>query len=381
MLSLNRLMPIAALAFGLLSGLTTASAQTDDIWRMGARINVTASDHANVSAIGAIISIRGSVREDINAAGAELDVNARAANMNLAGAIVSFGGEATENANVAGARLSIQATVGNELNAAGARVLIGPQTQIRGSSQIAGADVVFSGTSEGPVSIYGDTVQITGQIAGDVLVRARNVTVGRTAVIDGAITFETLSEPVIEEGATLRGRQTVTLPQPRKIEGEHVIAALGFVVLFGVGAGLVLGILLLLMGRPFVERAIDTIRAQPGWTMLVGLGVLILVPIAALLIMVTVVGVPVGLLTLLAFPLAMMTAGVLSAFALSDWLLNREGDPKSIGGRILLLVAGLLILALLGVVPILGFFVSLAALLAGLGALWRASRPARVASV
>jgi hypothetical protein len=48
--------------------------------------------------------------------------------------------------------------------------------------------------------------------------------------------------------------------------------------------------------------------------------------------MVTIVGIPVGLLTLLAFPLAMMVASLLAAFALSDWLLNRGQTALSFGG-------------------------------------------------
>lgn len=46
---------------------------------------------------------------------------------------------------------------------------------------------------------------------------------------------------------------------------------------------------------------------------------LIFVPLAALLIM-SIVGAPIGLLTPLTLPLAMMVATVLTAFPASDWL-------------------------------------------------------------
>jgi cytoskeletal protein CcmA (bactofilin family) len=81
----------------------------------------------------------------------------------------------------------------------------------RGAAQLAGVDVVFAGNSSSAATIYGDSAPIDGQIAEDVTLRAGNVRVGRAAVIDGAVRFETLGEPRIEEGATLRGRQTVTL--------------------------------------------------------------------------------------------------------------------------------------------------------------------------
>src|SRR5690606_2885381 len=79
----------------LLFGLAPAAAQMDDIWRAGARVNAVASDHENVSAAGAIVSVRGAVRSDIRAAGAEVDIDANAGrDYWAAGAIVSAKGQA-----------------------------------------------------------------------------------------------------------------------------------------------------------------------------------------------------------------------------------------------------------------------------------------------
>jgi len=374
---IKKAVPIA-IGLGLLGGVTAASAQTNDIWRAGARVNVVASDHESVSAAGAIVSVRGSIQDDLNATAAELDVDATASEMNLAGAIVTLKGASRGDAHVAGGRVSIEADIGGELNAAGARVLVEPDSTIKGALNIAGADVVFAGKGDSTATVYGDRVRIDGQIAGDVLVRARDVIVGRNAVIDGEITFETFGEPLIEEGATIRGRQTVTLPSADG-GGEHIAAALGAVVLFGIGAGLLLGVIMLLWTRQFVERAIALARNQPGNSLLVGLAVLILMPVLAVVIMVTIIGIPVGLLTLMALPMVMMIAGVLSAFAVSDWLLNRRGENRSFWGRLLLLLAGLAILTILGIVPFLGILASLVALTIGLGAMWKAFRTAQFA--
>jgi hypothetical protein len=115
-------------------------------------------------------------------------------------------------------------------------------------------------------------------------------------------------------------------------------------------------------------------RSAPLNSALVGLLVLILVPVVAIVLMVTIVGIPVALLALLAFPLMLLTAGVLAAFGISDWLLNRERTPRSFGGRLLLLIVGLIALTLLGLVPIIGFLTWVLAVLIGLGAFWRALR-------
>jgi hypothetical protein len=153
-----------------------------------------------------------------------------------------------------------------------------------------------------------------------------------------------------------------------------MLVTLGSAVLFGVGAGLVLGVILLIAARPFVERGIDAIRSSPVRSAFVGLAVLIIVPLVASLIMVTIVGIPIGLLILLAFPLAVAIGLVLAALGLADRILNRDRLAKSGGSRFVALLVGVLIIAIVGIIPVLGFVVGVLVLLVGLGAFWQALR-------
>lgn len=372
---MNPVLGMMALALALGLGSTPAAAQLDDMWRAGARVQAEGTGQPNLWAAGAIVAVSGTVQDQIRVAGAEVNVSARSGGDTwAAGAIVTVEGEAAGNLYAAGARVSVNSIVAGKLSVAGARVLIGPGTEVTGDTRVAGADVVFTGTSRGPAEFYGDSVQILGRIMGDVHVRARHVSVGNEAVIDGNVVFETLNDPDIAVGAIVRGEQTVTNRMPYRFDHRSMIFGLVAAVLLGVGAGFVLGLILLIAARPFVERAIDAMRTTPLWTGLVGLGVLILVPLVASLIMITVVGIPIGLLLLLAFPFAVVTGLVLSAYGLSDRLLNKERAQPSFLGRLLLLLVGLLVLAVIGLIPVLGFVVGVLALLIGLGAVWQAMR-------
>jgi cytoskeletal protein CcmA (bactofilin family) len=365
---------IVLLFIVLASAATPAVAQFEDIWRVGARVHATASDHNNLWAAGAVVAVRGSVKNDIWAAGAEVDVDATAGkSLWAAGAIVSVTGQA-QDMYVMAARATVDARVNGKLSMGAARLIVGRGTEVRGITRLAGAEVVFSGTSRGAAEIYADTVQINGRVAGNLRVRARSISLGKGAIVDGDAVFETLDEPQIDVGATIRGRQTVTIPMRQQVDRRSTIVTLGAAVLFGVGAGLVLGIILLLAARPFVERGIDTIREAPVRSAFVGLAVFILIPLVASLIMVTIVGIPIGLLILLAFPLAVAIGLVLSAFALADRILNRDRMERSTGGQFVSLLVGVIILAVIGLIPVLGFVVGVLALLIGLGAFWQAMR-------
>ena len=365
---------IAMLSAALALITTPAFAQFDDIWRVGARVHATASDHNSLWAAGGIVTVRGTVKNDIGVAGAEVDIDATAGrNLWAAGAIVSVVGR-SQDMYVAASRATVDARVGGKLSVAAARIFVARGTEVAGVTRLAGAEVVFAGNSRGAAEIYGDSVQIDGRIAGNLHVRARSVSLGKGAVVDGDAVFETLDEPQIDVGATVRGKQTVTMPMRHQVDRRSTFFTLGAAVLFGVGAGLVLGIILLIAARPFVERGIDAIRNAPVRSAFVGLGVFILVPLVASLIMVTVVGIPIGLLILLAFPLAVAIGLVLAAFGLADRILNRDREVRSGGSRFVALLVGVVILAVIGIIPVLGFVVGIIALLVGLGAFWQAMR-------
>ena len=104
---------------------------------------------------------------------------------------------------------------------------------------------------------------------------------------------------------------------------------------------------MLATARSFVEQAISQVREAPLRSVLFGLAVVILVPLFAVILMVTVIGIPLSLLTLLAFPLMLFVGWVVAAFAVGDWILNRGRAQRSFGSRLLLLLAGLLLITLI----------------------------------
>ncbi len=347
----------------------------DDIWRAGAQVSVAADNHYDVWAAGALASVRGFVGHDLHAAGAEVDVDtATKGDAYVAGAIVSVAGNYGRSLYVVGARVGISAHVDGTLKAGGARVLIRPQTQVRGLTQIAGADILFAGVSHGRTEIYGDTVHIDGHIAGDLLVRARSVTVGKTARIDGSATFQSFNEPVIVKGAVIQGRQTVTLPYPEQRRFQSAQALFGL-VLFSIAAGFMAGLVLLVVRRRLVERAVMSLRNRPGHSFGLGVLVFILFPVFAMLLMATIIGIPTALLILLALPLLWLVATVLAALTMGDFLVNRVPRPRGFFGRLWQLIVGLVVLSVIGIIPFLGVAIWFIALLVGLGAFWQALRP------
>jgi hypothetical protein len=128
--------------------------------------------------------------------------------------------------------------------------------------------------------------------------------------------------------------------------------------------------LLVVTFLPRVETSVvATLRAQPGWSLLAGFVLLVTTPVAALLLVVSILGLPIGLALGALYAIALFCGVLAMAFFLGETeaRLLKTGPIVGRAQHALLLLAGVLTLALLR--SLLGGFVVFASVLFGLGAL------------
>jgi cytoskeletal protein CcmA (bactofilin family) len=232
---------------------------------------------------------------------------------------------------------------------------------------VVNGDVRIGGRVDGDVVLIAGDVVVAGRIDGNLVTIAGRARLLPKASVGGDLNYGE-EEPRVAPGATVEG----------DVEKEDWsdLGLLGFIGAFvfwlavTVSAA-ILGILLLLIS----PRAADATFAQAQsrfWTA-VGIGALIfvLVPIAIFVASITLLGLPLGIaLGLAALPLAAI------AYVTAAWALGRA-IVKPPRDRILSFLAGLAILRLVALVPVLGVLVWIAAVIVGLGLLGGAIVAAR----
>jgi hypothetical protein len=238
-------------------------------------------------------------------------------------------------------------------------------------------------TVDGVVVVSGD-VRVAGHVTGDVVLVSGNalvsgridgslVTIGGQArllpraFVSGNVHYGD-ERPIVAGSAIVRG----------DVSKENGLDSLDLFPFFGVLVFLigtlvstaVLGLLLLLIA----PRAADAIEVRShervGPSIVTGIATAIAMPVAAVIAGVTVVGLPLAFVILLALlPLAAI------AYCASAWVLGRR-MVKAPRSRYLAFLAGLVVLAVVGLVPVVGFLVDLAAVIFGFGligaAIWAA---------
>ena len=252
-------------------------------------------------------------------------------------------------------------------------VITGPVTIDRGETAddvvVIDGPVVVAGRIRGDLVVVSGRLRISGTVAGDVVAVAERATLAPGARIGGDLIYGD-ERPVVPPGATVAG-------DVDRVSVGEVTDPVGFIgaaaVWIAVSVStLVFGLLLLWLAPRALEAAFAAARTSLGATIGWGLLLFFGLPILAVIALVTLVGIPLGVALLLAL-LPLYAIG----YTTSAWLLGRRlvGPPRS---RVLAFLAGLAILRVLAIIPIVGGIVWFAATVVGLGALlvatWRARR-------
>ena len=230
---------------------------------------------------------------------------------------------------------------------------------------------LVEGTVRESLLVFNGDAEITGTVEEDVFVFNGDVVVRSSAVIEGDLI--TQGTPQIEEGATIRGDQKGVAT---KIDFEAV--GFGGRVLWWVAYSvsvLILGLLLLLFAPQLFPLVRDAVRDRLGSSIGWGAGLFFLLPIGAVILLVTVVGFPLGIFTLLALSFIYTVGYVIATLAVGTMVMRTSPS------RFVVFLVGWVILRALALIPVLGGLVWFLASVWGLGLLAIAIRHRAVTSV
>lgn len=348
---------LIAWTLGLMAAIAPALAE-GDVWVGGAETKLATPTAGNAQVGGAIVEVTAPVGGDLSAWGAD----------------VSLSAAVTGTARLYAARVHVAASIGRDLTVMTAVAELGPETQVEQATEINAARATVAGTFKGPLTIRAETVTFDGTVRGPAQITARTLTLGPKASFAGDLTVYSDAAPQISP-SLVKGQLVIkSVRESPAMAGGQAGGWIGRLsaAFMLAGVGLVTGLLFLWLGRGAVEDLIDNLVEHTGWSGLTGVGIVIVLPLAAILLAITLVGAPLAVFMLLALPLLMLLGLAIAGFGIGEFMLNRAGEPRSTGARVLMLLLGLVVLALACLIPWVGPFLGFLATLFGFGALIRA---------
>ncbi len=334
-----------------------------DHFAAGGLLNLTETVDGDAVLLGGRVSTASEVKGDLVAVGGE----------------VSVGGAAGDDLYAAGGNVQIDAIVHGNARVAGGDVTVGPATLVAGALSLNGGRVTFEGSAQDSLQATGGSVRIDGEVGGDVEVRAEELQIGPGTRIAGRLVYRGPLEPEVSEGAVIEGGvefheesvgRFLDNVGPQVRDAAHGVGTfLWFVGVF-VAAAL---FLLLLPG--FAGEAAATVGRKPMQSLGLGLAILVCVPFVAIVLLVTIIGIPLALLLMSLYLLVLFLGWVTAAQFLAQRGLQalRPGRTMTRGWQLLALMLGLVALWVVRQIPLVGGLIGFIALLAGVGALtWSA---------
>ena len=325
-------------------------------------------------AAGHAVNLSGSIAGDAFAAGGRVTLDGPVAgDAFLAGAHVEVRGPISQGLYAAGGFVIVSSSVTRNARLAGGTIEVTPGAHLGGSVSMVGRTMTMAGTTDGYLQMAGRDATVSGSVGGDLEVSAERIEIGPQAKIAGKLRYRSEREPVVAAGAQIVGGLE-RLPGSYRAwtwrEGAHH-------AMHGVGRGLwfsgslVLGLLLLLLAPGFLARTSQV--AATEWPLCLGTGfaVLIAVPIATVLLLITLIGIPIALLSIALYAVALMLGHIVGAVALGDFALGRLAPARvgAAGWRMVGYLAALATLVIVRYVPLVGGLATLCVFLIGIGAL------------
>lgn len=325
-----------------------------DVYMGGGNVTSSGTINGDLLAGGGTITVSGKVSGDIAAGGGTITITS----------------EVTDDIRAGGGNITLQGRVGGDVVAGGGTVHIGGPG-VGGDVVVGGGSIRVDAPVSGKIMVGGGDVYLNSTINGNVEVDADKLTLGSGAVLNGNLTYSSGREVITENGATVKGQTVFNKRQDVHKDRQAVAAIVSGFILWKLAAllvaALVVGLAFRRYAREITERVVNNTWSELGR----GVAVLILMPITSVILLVTVVGIPLGIIGLLTFVVTMMVMWILSPIVLGS-ILSRyffKHESHRITWQTILL--GAIVFSIIDLIPFIGGLFNFALMLTVLGAALR----------
>lgn len=286
-----------------------------DVYAAGSRVLVTGTINGDLLAAGGSVIIKGTVRDDVRVAGGRVDISG--------------------------------STIGDNLTMLGGMLTMEGST-VTGSTTIAGGMIDLAGTMKRHLLIAGGDILLKGIVEKDTLALSETLTLASSARIGGDLRYTSQNEATLTSDQ-VSGKITHTRSHDKKPTAQG--SPVGSVFALGIAAWVTAAFFLLLFPKSALVPSAFIIT-RPVRSLFVGLSVLIGLFPLSLFFMITGVGAPLGILTLMVLLSLMYGAHLITAGALGIFLVRNSG--LTFTSPLAACMVGIAALYIMWLIPVIG---------------------------
>jgi cytoskeletal protein CcmA (bactofilin family) len=283
---------------------------------------------------------------------------------------VDIAGRVTDTVRTFAATTIVSGTIEGDLVTFSGVVRIRPGAHITGNVVACSSMLQVDGTVDGDLTATTGEFELSGTVGRNVRIEGDAVKLQSDARILGDLTYESRKELELDEGALVAGETTFKEKQEKEEKDGGWFGMTWW--LWSTGSAMVVGLALVALFRRMVPALTRVIAGEAMVGTLIGFGAFLVIPAASLLAMLLIISLPLGVVGLVLFFIAMYLAKMPVAIWLGERVMRLLGS--SAHSPYIAVVLRLLILNLLFAIPYLGNLIWLVALWLGLGVTILATR-------
>ena len=294
-------------------------------------INISKEVLGDIYSLGKIITVKDNVNGDVLALGENIDISSNELNGNIrCGAQI----------------LNINSKNVKNITSFAQNITIGEDTNAK-AIYLSGENINFKGSCKGFYAT-GNTIIINGKIDGDVNVTCDELIIADRGEVTGNIEVYSPKEPIVNSNVTM---DDIKYTKIENSTNENELKALiGFGTLISVLASLVLGLVLYSIFKKFFINSSDVLIKEPFSVVLGGIASFILVPVLSLLLFITIIALPLGIISLIMYFIVVYLSPVVMGIAFGRLILKNKSPY-------LQLFVGIVIVRIATLLPMIGGFV------------------------
>ena len=284
------------------------------------------------------------------------DVICGAQTINISGTVDGDIRVGAQTVNLTGS-VAGNATIGAQTITTDSKATIG------GDASFGATDIFHNGKIGRDLAAGSSNLTIIGEVGRDVKAGVNKITLTNGAKVGGSVEYTSNNAINMAEGAEVAGEVVQQTPPEKKITIPQLFVFGGIMALFAAWLLLVTALILTALMPQFVHRVSNQGINRPWWVLLTGFGASIVVPILAVLLLITVIGLPLGILLMLTWLLITLSSGLFTAYFVGRVIWRSQ---QNVLLRVLL---GSLVLLILFMIPYVGFLFMLVVFWIGAGML------------
>lgn len=306
--------------------------------RAGRSVQVEGKVTHDVIVVGRDITLSGPIDGDVIVVGQSVVINS------------AIGG----NLRVAAEEVTVNGSVGKNVTIAASRVVLGPGMKVGWDVSVVAQSASLAGAIDGGAWVRAQDVELAGAIVKGADIDASGTLVVRSnANVKGTLAYHAPQEASIPEGAVVDHKeyQPVKKSTQSSSRGSSVFWPLVF--LFGAW---VVGGVLLALAEPWLNASAARVRAQPFATLGWGIIGFIVTPILAVILAITLIGIPLSMVTMAAYVSIIYASKIIAGYMIA--FIAKEQTATNVSNMVVMVVGVAIYVALINI-PIVGMAIAL----------------------